>query len=144
MNAVKENIKNSPLKQWHWTETQSWKIRLFCRSGEVFAAVLQKVMTECKTLEHLIRQKYPNGNSILHCLSKDPLHENQIDMVMFLLHQNGINPSAKNMNGKTFLDLAAIHAKLLQQIQTASDDWVQKFFHTCANKGEVRGHSIIT
>ena len=74
---------------------------------------------------------------MLHQLSKDPLSETQMDLVMIILQQDDVEPDAKNNDGKTFLDLSPIHSKLLQRIETARDDWAQKVFSACARNTKI-------
>ena len=77
---------------------------------------------------------YSNGNTILHQLSKDPLSDTQMDLVMTILEQKDFKPDVVNNDGKTFLELSPIHQKLLQRINTAPDDWaINTFFGFVAN-----------
>ena len=137
MNVVSQHIKNSSSDMWLWTRIQPDGMRLFSRNGELFASVLLKVIPECDKLDHLVCQLYSNGNSVLHCLSRDPLNENQMDLIMIMLHQMSVQLHTKNNDNKTFLDLSAILTKLLQRIQTANDNWASRVLRACANNPEI-------
>ena len=47
---------------------------------------------------------------------------------MIALQQEDVRPDDKNSDRKTFLDLSPIFQKLLQQIQTSTDEWAVEVF----------------
>ena len=97
MNAVKEDIKDSNKDHWTWLRNQPKAILWFCRDSGVFIAILQKAFKESEyTLDELIVAEYFNGNTILHCLSKDPLSKDQISFVMDILCHKDVRPGKKN------------------------------------------------
>ena len=52
--------------------------------------------------------RFSNENTILHQISKDPLSDKQMELIMYALQQNDVRPDAKNNDGKTFLNLSSI------------------------------------
>ena len=138
---VKDNmlkfIISSQDYHWMWIESNPMAIIYFTLDGEVLAAVLEKAL---KTHEiplnelDLIFQKHEDGNSTLHCLSTDPLCENQMNLIMFILSQKDVQLDAKNNNGQSFLDRSPIYSKLVQSILTAPDDWATSLFNICTEK----------
>ena len=56
---------------------------------------------------------------------------------MHILKGNNFKPDARNGENKTFLDVSPIHSKLLQQIQTSSDDWAKQIFNSFVGKPEI-------
>ena len=96
-NAVKQDIKDSNKERWTWLRNQPKAIRSFCRDGGVFIAILQKAFKESEcSLDELVIANYFNDNTILHCLSKDPLSKEQVSFVMDILCHKDINPGKKN------------------------------------------------
>ena len=136
-----EFIGSSESNQWTWIKSNPTAIIYFSLEVEVLAMIVEKALTNYGIpLQKLdsIFEKYLDGNLTLHCLSKDPLSENQMSLIMYILHQANVKPEAKNSNGQNFLELSPILPKLVQQIQTAPDDWTCKFFEACAtNAGKL-------
>jgi hypothetical protein len=130
-------IISSQDDQWMWMKSNLVAIIYFTLDGEVLAAVLEKALKKHEIpLSKLdsIFQENENGNSTLHCLSSDPLCENQMNLIMFILSQKDVQPEAKNNDGHSFLDLSPIFSKLVQSILTAPDDWAKNLFNACAEK----------
>ena len=130
-------IISSQDDQWMWMKSNLVAIIYFTLDGEVLAAVLEKALKKHEIpLSKLdsIFQENENGNSTLHCLSTDPLCENQMELIMFVLSQTDVQPDAKNNDGQTFLDKSPIYSKLVQSILTAPDDWATSLFNICAEK----------
>ena len=97
LNAVKQAIENSNKDDWTWLRNQPKATLWFCRDSGVFIAILLKAFQECgHTLDELITAEYFNGNTILHCLSKDPLSKDQINFVMGILCHKDIVPGKNN------------------------------------------------
>ena len=115
--------------QWELMKSKPNEIAYLSFDGEVYAAFLKKAIKEFKTpLQHFVSQKYFNGNSLLHCLSKDPLTETQMEIIMYVLQEDTIKLDGKNKDNKTFLDISSVHDKLLQQIQISTDKWASNMF----------------
>ena len=124
-----EYITDSFEDQWKWMRSNPNEILSFSDDGDIFTLVLKKAKQINAPMNKFSASKrYCNGNTMLHILSKDPLSDTQMDIVMTLLQQKDIQPDAKNKDGKTFLELSPIHQKLLQRINTAPDDWAMNIF----------------
>ena len=74
---------------------------------------------------------------MLHCLSKDPLTEIQMEIIMYVLREDTIKVDGKNKDNKTFLDISSVHNKLLQQIQISTDKWGKKMFEVFRDNPKV-------
>ena len=124
--------------QWELMKSKPNEIAYLSFDGEVYAAFLKKAIKEFKTpLQHFVSQKYFNGNSLLHCLSKDPLTETQMEIIMYVLQEDTIKLDGKNKDNKTFLDISSVHDKLLQQIQISTDKWAKKMFEVFRDNPKV-------
>ena len=122
--------------QWELMKSKPNEIAYLSLDGEVFAAFLKKAIKEFKTpLQHFVSQKYFNGNSLLHCLSKDPLTETQMEIIMYVLQEDTIKVDRKNEDNKTFLDISPVHNKLLQQIQISTDQCTEVHFASFLSDG---------
>ena len=111
----------------------------FCDDQEIFLAILEIANQSNAPLptKFCASMRFSNENTILHQISKDPLSDKQMELIMYALQQNDVRPDAKNNDGKTFLNLSPIYAKLLQRFQSATDDWTKTFFNTCTNNTEI-------
>ena len=135
---VLQFIETLDESQWELMKSKPNEIAYLSLDGEVFAAFLKKVIKEFKTpLQHFVAQKYFNGNSLLHCLSKDPLTETQMEIIMYVLQEDTIKVDGKNKDNKTFLDISPVHNKLLQQIQISTDKWAKKMFEVFRDNPKV-------
>ena len=131
-----EYITDSLEDQWKWMRSNPNEILSFSDDGDIFTLVLKKAKQINAPMNKFfgVSKIYSNGNTILHQLSKDPLSDTQMDLVMTILEQKDFKPDVKNNDGKTFLELSPIHQKLLQRINTAPDDWaINTFFGFVAN-----------
>ena len=131
-----EYITDSLEDQWKWMRSNPNEILSFSDDGDIFTLVLKKAKQINAPMNKFfgVSKIYSNGNTILHQLSKDPLSETQMDLVMKILEQKDFQPDVENNDGKTFLELSPIHQKLLQRINTAPDDWaINTFFGFVAN-----------
>ena len=54
-----------------------------------------------------------------------------METIMKILENKDVKLDAKNHNGKTFLELSPVQSKLLQKIQTATDEWAENVFRAC-------------
>ena len=127
-----EYIKDTKDEQekWNWMHSTPDAILSFCDNQDVFLAILEIVKKYNFKLptKFSASKKFLNKNSILHQVSTDPLSDTQMDIVMTILLQEDVRPDGKNSNGKTFLNLSPIFQKLLQRIQTATDEWATEVF----------------
>ena len=106
---VLQFIETLDESQWELMKSKPNEIAYLSLDGEVFAAFLKKVIKEFKTpLQHFASQEYFNGNSLLHCLSNDPLTETQMEIIMYILQDDTIKVDGKNKDNKTFLDISLI------------------------------------
>ena len=132
-----EYITDSLEDQWKWMRSNPNEILSFSDDGDIFTLVLKKAKQINAPVNKFfgVSKIYSNGNTILHQLSKDPLSDTQMDLVMTILEQKDFKPDVENNDGKTFLELSPIHQKLLQRINTSPDDWaINTFFGFVANK----------
>ena len=127
-----EHIRDTEEEQdkWKWMHSTPNSILSFCDNQDVFLAILEKVKKFNAPLptKFSASKKYSNENTILHLVSKDPLSDTQMDIVMTILLQEDVRPDGKNSDGNTFLSLSSIHPKLLQWVHTAIDGWATKVF----------------
>ena len=127
-----EHIRDTEEEQdkWKWMHSTPNAILSFCDNQDVFLTILEKVKKFNSPLptKFSASKKFSNENTILHHLSKDPLSDKQMELLMIALQQEDVRPDDKNSDGKTFLDLSPIFQKLLQQIQTATDEWAIELF----------------
>ena len=127
-----EYIRDTEEEQdkWKWMHSTPNAILSFCDNQDVFLAILEKVQKFNAPLptKFSASKKFSNENTILHHLSKDPLSDKQMELLMIALQQEDVRPDDKNSDGKTFLDLSPIFQKLLQQIQTSTDEWAIEVF----------------
>ena len=127
-----EHIRDTEEEQdkWKWMHSTPNAILSFCDNQDVFLAILEKVKKFNAPLptKFSASKKFSNENNILHHLSKDPLSDKQMELLMIALQQEDVRPDDKNSDGKTFLDLSPIFQKLLQQIQTSTDEWAIEVF----------------
>ena len=131
-DSMIEYIKDTKEEQekWNWMHSTPNAILSFCDNQNVFLAILEKVKkfnaqlpTKFSTLK-----KFLNENTILHQVSKDPLTDTQMDIVMTILLQEDVRPDGKNSDGNNFLSLSSIHPKLLQRFHTATDGLASNIF----------------
>ena len=66
--------------------------------------------------------------TILHKLSQCPLNDDQMTTIMDIIKTGQINPSAKDANGHTFLELSPIVDKLSRRIYIANDSWIKNLW----------------
>ena len=131
-------IENLDKTQWKAMTTKPKVMSCLSLDGEVFAVFLKKAIKNFNTsIERFVSQEYFNENSILHCLSKDPLAVTQLEIIMYVLQQPNVKLDAKNGDNKTFLNVSPIHSKLLQEIQTSPDDWAKKLFGLFCNSPNI-------
>ena len=127
-----EYIRDTEEEQdkWKWMHSTPNSILSFCDNQDVFLAILEKVKKFNAPLptKFSASKKFSNENAILHHLSKDPLSDKQMELIMIALQQEDVRPDDKNSDRKTFLDLSPIFQKLLQQIQTSTDEWATELF----------------
>ena len=108
-----EHIKDTKEEQdkWNWMHSSPKAILSFCDNQDVFLAILEivkKFNAQIPT-KFSASKKYSNENTILHQVSKDPLSDTQMDIVMSILLQEDVRPDGKNSNGKTFLNLSPMN-----------------------------------
>ena len=127
-----EYIRDTEEEQdkWKWMHSTPNAILSFSDNQDVFLAILEKVKKFNAPLptKFSASKKFSNENAILHHLSKDPLSDKQMELIMIALQQEDVRPDDKNSDRKTFLDLSPIFQKLLQQIQTSTDEWATELF----------------
>ena len=133
-----EHLTDSHEDHWKWIRTNPDEILSFSDDGDIFTLVLKKgKQINAPMNKFSASKKYSNGNTMLHILSKDPLSDTQMDIVMTILQQEDVRPDELNSDGKTFLSLSQIHPKLLQRIHTAPNVWATKVFDCCIANPEV-------
>ena len=136
-----EYIKDTKDEQekWKWMHSTPDALLSFCDNQDVFLAILEKVKIFNAPIptKFSASKKYSNENTILHQVSKDPLSDTQMDIVMTILLQEDVRPDGKNSDGNNFLSLSSIHPKLLQRFHTATDGWATLFFNCCIANPEV-------
>ena len=136
-----EYIKDTKDEQekWKWMHSTSDAILSFCDNQDVFLAILEKVkkINALLPTKFSASKKYSNDNTILHHVSKDPLSDAQMDVVMTILLQEDVRPDGKNSDGNTFLSLSSIHPKLLQRVHISPDEWATKCFDCLIANPEV-------
>ena len=67
--------------------------------------------------------------TILHLLSHEPDSPFHMTSILTML-QKGVHPHLKNFDGKTFLEMSPIKAKLSQRIQQAPNEWALGFLQS--------------
>ena len=124
-------VQKLDAEKWHWIEKTPDAITFFSNDVEILVTLINKI--QCLPFLHYL--EFQESITVLHLLSQAPLSELQMDLVMNFLAK-GAEPNHKNFDGKTFLDLSPIKARLCQRIETASDDWCFRIFEVLGNNPE--------
>ena len=127
-----ENIRASKDTEWVWITSQPKFIIDFLHNGEVLGALVQRTKKMCH--ESVLNDKVIElrGTTILHKLSQFPLNDDQMTSIMDILKIKEIDPSIKDANGHTFLELSPIVDKLSRRIYIAHDSWIKSLWKTPA------------
>ena len=76
-----------------------------------------------------LKENYTTDYTILHLLSHEPDSPFHMASILTML-QKGVHPHLKNYEGKTFIEMSPIKAKLSQRIQQAPNDWALGFLQS--------------
>ena len=124
-------IQKLDIEQCHWIEKTPDAITFFSSDIDILVTLINKI----QFLPFLHYLEFHQSTTVLHLLSQAPLNELQMDLVMNFLGK-GAEPNHKNIDGKTFLDLSPIKARLSQRIETAPDDWCSSIFEVFGKRPE--------
>ena len=124
-------IQRLDIEHWHWIEKTPDAITFFSNDVDILVTLINKI----QFLPFLQYLEFHQSITVLHLLSQAPLSELQMDLVMNFLAK-GAEPNHENIDGKTFLDLSPIKARLCQRIETAPDDWCSSIFEVLGHKPE--------
>ena len=128
------HIRASKDVEWAWISSQPKFIIDFIHNGEVLGALFQRIDKLGYAYTVLKEHAYSVLNdevlelektTILHKLSQFPLNDDQMTSIMDIIKEGKINPSAKDANGHTFLELSPIEDKLSRRIYIANDFWIK-------------------